>query len=78
MFCSKNVGCLLGVGCYVLWSFGLTACVSFGVYFELYVKMEQRTESLDVLRACKISERGGIWNRMAGIILLSRLNEQSV
>ena len=24
MFCSKNVGCLLGVACYVLWSFGLT------------------------------------------------------
>ena len=22
--CSKNVGCLLGVACYVLWSFGLT------------------------------------------------------
>ena len=50
-------------------------CVSFGVYFKLYVKMEQRTESLDVLRACKISERGGIWKRMAGIILLSRLNK---
>ena len=30
------------------------------------------------LRACKISERGGIWERMAGIILLPRLNEQSV
>ena len=24
MFCSKNVGCLSGVACYVLWSFGLT------------------------------------------------------
>ena len=24
MFYSKNVGCLLGVACYVLWSFDLT------------------------------------------------------
>ena len=30
-----------------------------------------------MLRACKISERGGIWKRMAEIILVPRLNEQS-
>ena len=43
-------------------------CVSFGVYFELHAKMEQRTKSLAVLRACKISDRGLIWK--TGIILL--------
>ena len=43
-------------------------CVS--VYFKLYTKMEQRAKSLNVLRACKISERGGISKRMAGKILL--------
>ena len=53
-------------------------CVSFGVYFELYAKMEQRTKSLDVLRECKISERSGIRKRMPGIILLPGLNKQSV
>ena len=31
-------------------------CVSFGVYFELFAKMEKRTKSLDVPRAYKISE----------------------
>ena len=54
-------------------------CVSLGVYFEFdtYQDGTSRTQSLDVLRACKISERGGIWKRMAGIILLLRLSEQS-
>ena len=53
-------------------------CVSFGVYFELYAKMKYKTKSMDVLRACTISERGGIWKRMAEVILLPRLNKQSV
>ena len=29
-------------------------CVSIGVYFESYTKMEQRTKSLDVPRVCTI------------------------
>ena len=74
MFCSKNVECPLGVALYVLWSFAWVDCVSIGDYLELHAKMKKRTKSLDVLRACKISERGGIWKRMAEIILLLRLN----
>ena len=40
--------------------------------------MKYKTKSMDVLTACKISESGGIWKRMAEIILLARPNEQSV
>ena len=75
MFCSKNVGCLLGVACYVLWCFGLTV---FHSEFILICQDGIKNKELDVLRACKISERSGIWKRMPGIILLPGLNEQSV
>ena len=41
-------------------------------------RLKKRTKSLDVLRACKISERGGIWKKIAGVILLPRLNKLSI
>ena len=65
----------MSLGCCMLCLMGLLfGWVSFGVYLELYAKMKYKTKSMDVLRACKISERGGIWKRMAEIILLPRLS----
>ena len=61
---------------YGLKSFGLT------VFHSLFIlnymqRWNKEKKTLDVIRACKISERGGIWKGVPGIILLSRLNEQS-
>ena len=53
-------------------------------YFETlfdmscYMPRWNKEQSLDVLGACKILERSGIWKRMPWIILLPRRTEQSV
>ena len=73
MFCSKNVRCLLGVACYVLWSLGLTVFHSEFILNHMPRWNKERTKNLDVFRGCEISERGGIWNGRD--ILLARLNE---
>ena len=67
----------MSLGSYVLlWTFGLT--VFHSKFILNYMPRWNKEQSLDVLRALKILEPSGIWKRMPGIILLSRLIEHSV
>jgi hypothetical protein len=77
-FCSKNVECLWGVACYVLWSYGLIVFHSEFILNMPRLSKDQRVwvclEHARFQNAEEVRRRDG---RVVGVIFLPQLNEQS-